>query len=118
MGTSCTESVWERPAQTLWIRHSFAFARRRRGGLRAPNRAASFSPVVGEGEELMGAVEAGRFRGLRVEHQLIFGRRLQGQVGGLLSLEDAVDVTACLSELVNDIRPVRDQAATCHVVTE
>jgi hypothetical protein len=50
--------------------------------------------------------------------KLILGRRLHGQVCGLLTLEDAVDVTACLSELVNDIGPVRDQAATGDVITK
>jgi hypothetical protein len=46
-----------------------------------------------------------------VDHQLIFVRRLHGKVCGLLTLEDAVDVTGCLSELVNDINSVRDQPA-------
>src|SRR5262249_45028066 len=50
--------------------------------------------------------------GLQVDDQLVFGRRLHGQISGLLPLEDAVDVTGCLSELVNDVRPVRDQAPT------
>ena len=34
-----------------------------------------------------------------------------GQVGGLLALEDAVDVAGCLPVLVEQIRAVGDQAA-------
>jgi hypothetical protein len=40
-----------------------------------------------------GHIEPESLRGLQVEHQLVFGRRLHRKVGGLLTLEDAVDVT-------------------------
>ena len=41
-----------------------------------------------------GTVEAERLRGLEVDYQLEFGRRLHRQIGGLLALEDAIDVDA------------------------
>jgi hypothetical protein len=37
-------------------------------------------------------VEAERFGGLEVDHELVFGRRLHRQFGHLLALEDAIDV--------------------------
>src|SRR5262245_16793000 len=42
-------------------------------------------------EERVGHGEAERFRGLEVDNQLVFRRRLNRQVGGLLALEDAID---------------------------
>jgi hypothetical protein len=41
-------------------------------------------------------LEAERPGGLEVDHQLVLGRHLHGQVSGLLALEDAIDVTGCL----------------------
>ena len=55
--------------------------------------------------------EAERFGGLEVDHQLVFGRRLHRQVGRLLALEDAIDVAGREAVLVDDIRPIGDQAA-------
>ena len=48
---------------------------------------------------------------LRLIDQLVLGRRLHRQVGGLLALEDAVDVAGRAPVLVDPIRPVGDQAA-------
>ena len=56
-------------------------------------------------------VEAERLRGLEVDHQFVLGRRLHRQVGGLLALEDAIDVAGRAPVLVGRIRPVGDQAA-------
>ena len=55
--------------------------------------------------------EAERLRGLEIDHQFVFGRRLHRQVGGLLALEDAIDVAGRAPVLVDEIRPVGDQAA-------
>jgi hypothetical protein len=55
--------------------------------------------------------EAERLRGLEIDHQLVFGRRLHRQIGWLLALEDAVDVAGRAPELVDVIRSIRDQAA-------
>src|SRR6202048_3502687 len=37
-------------------------------------------------------IEPEGLRGFQVNHQLVFGRRLDREVGGLLALEDAIDV--------------------------
>ena len=55
--------------------------------------------------------EAERFCGLEVDHQLVLGRSLHRQVGRLLALEDAIDVASGASVLVEQIRPIADQAA-------
>ena len=39
-----------------------------------------------------GTVEAERLGGLEIDDQLVLGRRLHRQVGGLLALEDAIDI--------------------------
>jgi hypothetical protein len=41
-----------------------------------------------------------RLRGLEVDHQLIFGRRLHRQVGRLLALEDAIDLAGWRGKMV------------------
>ena len=46
-----------------------------------------------------------RFRGLEVDDQLVLGRRLHRQVGGLLALEDAIDIAGGAPEWVDRIRP-------------
>ena len=56
-------------------------------------------------------VEAERLGGLEIDHQFVLGRRLHRQVGGLLALEDAIDVAGRAAVLVDDIRPIGDQAA-------
>jgi hypothetical protein len=62
-------------------------------------------------EERVGHREAKRFRGLEVDHQLVFSRRLHRQVCRLLTLEDAIDVAGGAPEFIEIVRPVGDQAA-------
>jgi hypothetical protein len=47
-----------------------------------------------------------RFGGLEIDHKLIFRRRLHRQVDRLLALEDAIDLGASATELVNKIGTV------------
>jgi hypothetical protein len=67
--------------------------------------------LVGAGEQRGRDFEAQRFCGLEVDHQLVLGRRLHRQMARLLALEDAIDVPGRTPELVDEIRPVGDQAA-------
>src|SRR5262249_58474798 len=50
----------------------------------------------------------GRFE---IERQYVLGRCLHCQVRRLLALEDAIDVAGRLPELLDEIRPIRHQAA-------
>ena len=51
------------------------------------------------------------FRGLEVDHELIFGWRLHRQVGWLLGLEDAIDIAGGTPILVDVTSPIGDQTA-------
>jgi hypothetical protein len=78
----------------------------------APQQTAPlFDHLVGAGEQRRWHVEAERPCSPEVDDQLELGRCLHGQLGWLLTSEDAVDVAGGLPVLVDDISPVRDQAA-------
>src|SRR5215467_5093316 len=54
---------------------------------------ALFDHIVGTGKYGRRHVETQRLRRLEIEHHLVLGRCLHRQVGRVLALEDAVDVT-------------------------
>ena len=76
-----------------------------------------FDDLVGAREHRGRHIEAERLGGLEIDHQFVLGRRLHRQVGRLLALEDAVDIGGRAAILVNQIGPVRDQAAGGDEVT-
>jgi hypothetical protein len=59
-----------------------------------------FDHLVGAREQCSRQVEAERRGGLQIDDQLVFGRRLHRQVGGLLTLEDAINVTGRASVVI------------------
>src|SRR5215813_14217670 len=70
----------------------------------------SFDHLVGAGEHRGRQVEAERLGGLQVDHELVLGRRLHRQIGGLLALEDAINIARRASEWVDGVGAVGDQA--------
>ena len=59
-----------------------------------------FDHLVGAREQAIWHGETERLRGLEIDHQLILGWRLHGQISGLLTLEDAIDVASRMPILV------------------
>jgi hypothetical protein len=52
-----------------------------------------FDHLVGGGQQRLRHSEAERLAGLEVDHQLVLGRCLYREIGGLLALEDAIDIS-------------------------
>src|SRR5215475_3739780 len=72
----------------------------------------SFDHLVGGREQRLWNFEAQRLGGFEVDHQLVLGRRLHRKVGGLLALENAINIAGRATELVQLLSPIGDQAAT------
>src|SRR6476660_1186895 len=58
------------------------------------DNASLFDHLVCACEQRWRNCEVQRFRGLKVDHQLVLGRRLHRKVSGLFAFEDAIDVAA------------------------
>jgi len=62
-----------------------------------------FDHLVGAAEQRGRQVEPERLSGLHVDHQFVLRWCLYRQVGGLLTLEDAIDVAGRVAVLVENI---------------
>ena len=71
----------------------------------------SLDYLVGAGKHRRRNCEAQFLCGFKIDRQLVLGRRLHWKVTRLLALEDTIDIASRLPELVNVVRPIRDQAA-------
>src|SRR5262249_27931748 len=80
-------------------------------------RGSSFDHLVGTGEQRRWHFEAERSRRFEVDDQLVLRWRLHRQIGWLLAFQDAIDVTRRAPVLIDEIRPVGDQAATADIKT-
>jgi hypothetical protein len=67
--------------------------------------------LVGAGKHGRRNCEAQFLCGFKIDRQLVLGRRLHWKVTRLLALENTIDIASRLPELVNVVRPIRDQAA-------
>src|SRR5262245_3436327 len=70
-----------------------------------------FDHLVGAGENRRWNCQAERLGRFKIDHQLVFIRRLHWQISWLLTLEDAVDVSGRPAELCKNIIPIRGQPA-------
>jgi len=66
---------------------------------------------IGAGEHGRWECEIHFLGGLKIDHQLILGRRLHGHLGWLLALEDAIDIFGRVPERIQQINPIGHQAA-------
>src|SRR5215471_967536 len=87
------------------------FATKPRFSAPARRGAVSLDRLVGAGDQCRRHFKAECPGRLQVDNEFVLGRRLHREVGGLLALEDAVDVLSSAAVLVDKIRPVGDQAA-------
>src|SRR5262245_14968644 len=75
----------------------FSILRCRRSAMKATYAPQQTTPLfdhlVGAGEQRLRHCQAKRLRGFEINHQLILGRGLHWQIGRLLALEDAIDIT-------------------------
>src|SRR6266478_6802454 len=70
-----------------------------------------FDHLVGGGDERRWHGEAERPGGLKVDHKLELGRRLNGQVGGFVALEDTIGIRRRTPKLTERVNSVGQQAA-------
>src|SRR6516162_1388444 len=67
--------------------------------------------LIGNRKQFVWDGESERLGGLEVDDQLKLCRHLHGEIGGLLALEDAVNVSSREAKLFGASGTIRDQAA-------
>ena len=83
----------------------------------APQQKTSlFDHIIGERQQVRWNIETKRPRGLKVDCDFEFYRRLCRQIGRAGSLQNAIDVGSRALEYVDRISPVRHQAAFLNVL--
>ena len=68
-----------------------------------------FDYFVGACEQRSRQDKIKRLRGLEINHQPVCSRRLDRKIGGLLALQNAINVAGGTPVLVDEISPIRDQ---------
>ena len=74
-------------------------------------RTSLFDHLIGRRKQFVWDGESERFGGLEIDDQLILCRQLHGEIGRLLALEDAVDISCRQAKLFAANVTLRDQAA-------
>src|SRR5262245_28995765 len=77
----------------------------------------SFDHLVGAREQRRRHFDAQRLGRFQIDHQLVLGRLLEGQIASLLATQDTINIRCSASVLLKAIRAVRDQAAGRHEYT-
>ena len=71
--------------------------------------AATFNHLISPRKQRCRYRDPERLSSLQVDHQLIFGRGLHRQIGGLLAFDDAINVAGRAAVPVGEVGTIRDQ---------
>jgi hypothetical protein len=80
--------------------------------------ASLFDHFVSAGDQCGRNLKAERLCGFEIDCKLVFCRGLHRQVGWLLALQNAIDVSSGAAILIEVVRPIADQAASTYKVAE
>src|SRR5215207_4079981 len=91
---------------------------RAKSGRAAKTRAVArlFDHLVGQGEQLVGNLQAKRLRYAEIDDQLELGRLQHREVGRFLTFEDTAGVHADLAIGVGQLRAVGDESSGCSIL--
>ena len=70
-----------------------------------------FDHLIGAREQRLRYGKSERLCGFEIDYQLILCRRLHRQIGRLLALEDAIDVTGGAAVLIDRVYPIHEEGA-------